>query len=326
MTRTRGASKETSDALPVTIDAIRALLQELKLPELVASVERLDKATAALATQLQQQKALVVDLATKVEGIEARTRDLEAFNAAPIREAVNAETPEEIAREVSRIMENDKSVMLVFPAGTTDVDKKAAEEMFQPAPTAIRDVNTSSRGTHLRKMTFASAAHARTAASKQVRQNLRNKKIYIERVLTPKQNTHKHDVGVPLAKIIRNSTRYNATYTGTYLRVWLKDSDQPGKTINTAQFNANNVPKTLIDPRLQALLHQAFPPSAPTSPRPPPRSPSPSSNQQHASTSNQQQQQQQQQGDKRTRESASPTPSKEPKRFAPGSTMKAKTA
>lgn len=289
---------------------MKALMTELGLVELSGTLKRLEKIVTSQAAQLQQQDLAIKALNEKLDSIDARTQDLEAFNAAPIRGAESFETPEEFAREASLIIENDKSLMLVYPAGTTEDDKKAAEEMLQPAPTAITNVITTRNGKQLRKATFPSALHARAAASREVKKYLRNKQIYVERVLTPKQSRHKQGVDVPLAKTIRSSNRFSAACIDTKLIVWIKDSYGAGKVINTAQFNADNVPKTFMDPRLQALLHEAYPPSTPTSPRSPKSPPAGSSNQQ---------------GDKRNRETVSPTPNKDPKRFAPGSPSKSKS-
>ncbi len=300
--------------MPLTKGGMKALLEEFGLLTLGTSMAQMAKLLDAQDKEIKQQKGDLKALRAEVKTLSERTQDLEAFNAAPARDAETPETPAEFAREVSRIIENEKSVMLVYPAGTTDDDKKAAEEMFQPAPLATTHISTSNNGTQLRKLTFASAAHARSAASTEIKKHLRNKKVRVERVLTPKQNARKHSVGVPLAKTIRTSNRYSAHYDGITMRVYLKDSYIAGKTIDISQFTASNLPKTLLDPRLQALLNQAFPPSAPASPRSP-----------QANSSNQHEHQHK---DKRDRETASPTPNKEPKRFAamPNSASKPKAA
>jgi hypothetical protein len=296
---------------------MKELMRELGLPELVTSMKHMAKVQVEQEKEIKLLKGLLKSQGDEVKALADRTQDLEAFNAAPIRETQTAETPEEFAREVNRIIENEKSVMLVYPAGTTDDDKKTTEEMFQPAPLATAHISTSRNGTQLRKMTFASATHARAAASPEVKKYLRNKKVRVERVLTPKQNTRKHTVGVPLAKTIRTSTRLSAHYDGVSMRLYLKDSYLPGKNIDISQFNASNLPESLLDPRLQALLRQAFPPSAPTSPRSPPAN---SSNQQQYKDTDMDQ-------GKRDRDTSSPTPNKDPKRFAvPDSASKPKVA
>lgn len=302
MSKSRSTGKGPSDGAPVTLGGMRNLLEELGLLTLASAIPELVKLVNAADKRIQKLEGVVTAQNEQLRSIAARTSDLEAFNAAPARTAQAPDTPEEFAREVARIMENDKSVMLAYPAGTTEDDKKAAEEMFQPAPVATTHITTAANGTQLRKLTFANVAQARSAASTEIKRHLRSKKVRVERVLTAKQNARKNSVGVPLAKLIRNSTRYSAHFDGVSMRVYIKDSYMAGKTIDISQFNASNLPKTLLDPRLQTLLHQAFPPSAPASPR----SPLASSSDQHM--------EQQDDDLKRDRETTSPTPNKGPKR------------
>ena len=216
----------------------------------------------------------LVTLTEKHCALEDKVKALamENFNTSDVQQEERMST-EDAAREAAEQMENEKTWVFTTAAGPQQqqLQQELPGMLFErPASVVTRPGRN---GTQVTKVSFNSVPQASAAVNARLRWTLQRKGIYTERALTRNQQMRKKTVDLPLVKTVRGPD-FGAAYEDGRVIVWKKDSmgRRHGAvvTIHTNQFSEANLPKTISDHRLQALLCKAFaPPATPSRPSTP---------------------------------------------------------